>query len=95
MMHTLATITGTGAVVPLSATNITARRVLIAAGTGNAGTVRCAGDTTTTSSLGQQLNAGDTWEMPPTPNELGDQYSLAGINAYIPNGDTLIVSYGD
>lgn len=95
MMHTLATITGTGAAVVLSSTSLSARQVTVSAGLANTGTVRIAGDLTSSVTVGQQLAAGDAAVFEPSPNVLGDQYNLSGMNVYIPNGDTVIVSYGD
>lgn len=95
MIHTLDTITGTGIAVPLSATPIATRRVIVSAGLANSGTIRITGDALASVTKGQQLNAGDSWEMPPSPEAYGTQYNLSAIFVYIPVGDTVIASYGD
>lgn len=94
MIHTLADITGTGAVVPLSATSINARWVQVTAGTSNASDVRL-GDVSTTSSRGIPLSKGDGQFLPGPDFLDAKQYALNAIYVYVANSDTVSVAWGD
>ena len=89
-MLNLADITGTGAAVPLSTPNLTARWLICVVS--GAGTARFGGSPNTpTSTLGLPVAAGQSITFPPM---FGDTiYSLGQIEVYIPVGATVSIGY--
>ena len=90
-MINLADLTGAGAAVQLSTTNITARWIQVIV-TGS-GTARFGGSTVT-ASLGLPVATGGGFFFPPVIETNGAvPYSLASIYAYIPVSCTVSVAY--
>lgn len=90
-MINLADISGAGAAVQFSATNITARWVqCIVTGAGQARL----GGSTVTASLGLPIPSGGGYFFPPILETGGAvPYSLASLYAYLPSGCTLSIAY--
>lgn len=87
-LHSLPDITGTGAVVALSATSISARWVQIYAPSTNSGTAYCC-DALVSSTRGQPMAAGGVQFLPAS----GPFYDLSTIYVLIANGDKIKVIY--
>jgi len=90
-MINLADISGSGAAVQFSSTNITARWVqCIVSGSGTARL----GGSTVTASLGLPVPTGAGFFFPPVLEAGGAvPYSLAALYAYLPAGCTLSIAY--
>lgn len=95
-IETLPDVTGTGAVVQLSASG-TAISVQIQAASGNSGLARC-GDINTSSSRGERLpaGAGIYWVKNQTPgsNTSAQLFTLSKLYCYIANADVITVTLG-
>lgn len=91
-IHTIATITGTGAAVQVS-TNVTTKCtwIQVTADSGNSANV-FVGDSTVTSSRGQPVTKGNFYVTPTCDHCV---YTLAATWVYIGNGDKIYVAYGD
>ncbi len=87
----LITLSGTGAVVRLSSTDVQASSIQFTTPTGNSGTARI-GDSATSSSVGEALPAGSgQYEAPRSQGA----YALNTWYVYIANGDTVTVLWVD
>lgn len=91
ILHSL-TLTGTGAVVPLSATKLLAKFVQVVTGANSANVL--IGGNEVTSSVGFTIPANFAGQMLPPIAELSEYYDLSAINAYIASGDVLYLLYG-
>jgi hypothetical protein len=87
----LITISGTGAAVQVSTTDQQASSLQFTAPSGNMGTARIGG-TTTSSSVGEALPAGSGQYFPP---RWQGSYSLNTWYVYVANGDTVTILWVD
>jgi hypothetical protein len=87
----LITISGTGAVVRVSATDIQASSIQFTAPAANSGIARI-GDATVTSAIGEALPAGTGQYFPP---RWQGSYSLNGFYVYVASGDTATILWTD
>lgn len=87
-LHSLGDITGTGALVALSATPVNARWVQVYAPSTNTGTAYCC-DALASSTHGQPLAAGSQQFLPAS----GPLYDLSTLYVFIANGDKIKVIY--
>ena len=87
----LITITGTGAVVPLSSTDQQASSIQFQTPSANTGTARI-GDSTTSSTVGEALPAGAGQYFPPRSQ---GAYSLNTWYVYVANGDKVTILWVD
>ena len=87
------TITGTNAVVPLSATALTAKWVQVVTPAANGASVFIGGPEVA-AGVGFEIPKGWAGQLFPPISELLELYDLSQINVYISTGDKLDVLYG-